>query len=53
MIKRLLSYFIPRIVFLTIVSGCVNYTNTGTEREAPAQEVDATYNLRNWGFIRL
>lgn len=40
MIKRLLSYFILCIVSLTIVSGCINYTNTGTEREAPVQEVE-------------
>ena len=40
MTKRLLLYFIPSILSLTIVSGCINYTNTGTEQEAPVQEVE-------------
>lgn len=40
MTKRLLSYFISSIVSLTIVSGCINYTNTGTEQEAPVQQVE-------------
>ena len=40
MTKRLLLYFIPNILSLTIVSGCINYTNTGTEQEAPVQEVE-------------
>ena len=40
MTTRLLLYFIPSILSLTIVSGCINYTNTGTEQEAPVQEVE-------------
>ena len=40
MTKRLLSYFISSIVSFTIVSGCINYTNTGTEQEAPVQQVE-------------
>lgn len=40
MTKRLLSYFISSIISLTIVSGCINYTNTGTEQETPVQEVE-------------
>ena len=40
MTKRLLSYFISSIISLTIVSGCINYTNTETEQETLVQEVE-------------
>ncbi len=40
MTKRVLSYFLPSILSLTIVGGCINYTNTGTEQETPVQEIE-------------
>ena len=40
MTKRILSYFLPGILSLTIVGGCINYTNTGIEQETPVQEVE-------------
>lgn len=40
MTKQILSYFIAGVLSLTFVSGCINYTNTGTEQETPVQEVE-------------
>lgn len=40
MTKRIISYFLLGILSLTIVGGCINYTNTGTEQETPVQEVE-------------
>ena len=40
MIKQILSYFIAGVLSLTFVSGCINYTNTGTEQETQVQEVE-------------
>lgn len=40
MTKQILSYFIAGVLSLTFVSGCINYTNTGTEQETQVQEVE-------------
>ena len=40
MTKQILSYFIAGFLSLTFVSGCINYTNTGTEQEPQVQEVE-------------
>lgn len=40
MTKRVLSYLLAGILSLTIVGGCINYTNTGTEQETPVQEIE-------------
>ena len=40
MTKQILSYFIAGVLSLTFVSGCINYTNTGTEQETQFQEVE-------------
>lgn len=40
MTKQILSYFIAGVLSLTFVSGCISYTNTGTEQETPVQEVE-------------
>lgn len=40
MTKRVVSYLLPGILSLTIVGGCVNYTNTGTGQETQVQEVE-------------
>lgn len=40
MTRRNLSYIIHCIISLTVVSGCINYTNTGTEQETPVQEIE-------------
>ena len=40
MTKQILSYFIAGVLSLTFVSGCINYTNTGTVQETPVQEVE-------------
>ena len=46
MAKRILSYFLLGILSLTIVDGCINYTNTGTEQETPVQEVEMKESLK-------
>lgn len=40
MIKQNLSYLISCVLSITLVSGCINYTNTGTEQETPVQEIE-------------
>lgn len=40
MTKRVVSYLLPGILSLTIVGGCINYTNTGTGQETQVQEVE-------------
>ena len=40
MIKRIISYFLTSILSLTIVGGCINYTNTRTGQVTPAQEIE-------------
>lgn len=40
MTKRVISYILSGVISLTIVSGCINYTNTGTEQETPVQEIE-------------
>ena len=39
MTKRVISYILSGILSLIIVSGCINYTNTGTEQGTPVQEI--------------
>ena len=41
MTKRVISYILSGILSLIIVSGCINYTNTGTEQGAPVQEIES------------
>ena len=40
MTKRVVSYLLPGILSLTIVGGCINYTNTETGQETQVQEVE-------------
>ena len=40
MIKRIISFFLTSILSLTIVGGCINYTNTRTGQVTPAQEIE-------------
>lgn len=40
MIKQNRSYLISCALSITLVSGCINYTNTGTEQETPVQEIE-------------
>lgn len=40
MTKQILSYLLLGILSLTIVGGCVNYTNTGTDQETPVKEIE-------------
>lgn len=41
MTKRVISYILSGILSLIIVSGCINYTNTGTEQGTPVQEIES------------
>lgn len=40
MTKRVISYILSGILSLIIVSGCINYTNTGTEQGTPVQKIE-------------
>ena len=46
MTKRVISYILSGILSLIIVSGCINYTNTGTEQGTPVQEIESKEPLK-------
>lgn len=55
MIKQYLSYCISSILSLTIVSGCINYTNTNTDASVSTltstQKVESKHNEANVGCV--